>query len=207
MTACTIDGCGRTDRVVRGMCSMHYTRWLRHGDPLRVAYVQGDDLRRLLSYLEWGELPAARHLGPCVLWTGVLNPAGYPDAGTGRTGHLPPARFFYELNRGPVPIVEGRRLDLDHLCHTLDPSCPGKRCIHRRCVNPWHLEIVTRGENARRASTRLTHCSQGHALTPDNVYARPGQPASRACRMCRRERDRRYKAARRRGEHAPTSGA
>lgn len=28
---CSVDGCGRSDRVVFGMCSMHYQRWKKHG--------------------------------------------------------------------------------------------------------------------------------------------------------------------------------
>lgn len=45
-------------------------------------------------------------------------------------------RVAYELLVGPIP--EG--LDLDHLCRT--------HC----CVNPAHLEPVTRGENVRRSN-------------------------------------------------------
>lgn len=43
-------------------------------------------------------------------------------------------RAAYEALRGPIP--EDRVLD--HLCRV------------RRCYNPWHLEIVTIGENVRR---------------------------------------------------------
>jgi hypothetical protein len=50
-------------------------------------------------------------------------------------------RHFYEQARGAIPAG----LDLDHLCRT------------RACVNPEHLEPVTRTENARRgAKTVLT---------------------------------------------------
>jgi HNH endonuclease len=50
-------------------------------------------------------------------------------------------RAFYEMHRGPIP--EG--LVIDH------------RCRNRACVNPEHLEPVTRGENMRRGDgTKLT---------------------------------------------------
>lgn len=47
-------------------------------------------------------------------------------------------RAFYEHHVGPIPPG----LTIDHLC-----------CV-RRCVNPAHLEPVTRGENARRGVER-----------------------------------------------------
>lgn len=46
-------------------------------------------------------------------------------------GNIQAHRYAYELLVGPIP--EG--LDIDHLC------------MCRRCVNPAHLEPVTRGEN------------------------------------------------------------
>lgn len=70
----------------------------------------------------------------CWLWTGYVAAGGYGEfhlAGRTRKAH----RVAYELLVGPVP--EG--LDLDHLCRV------------RRCVNPEHLEPVTRQENLRRS--------------------------------------------------------
>ena len=95
-------------------------------------------------------------------------------------------RWAYEHLVGPVP--EG--LQLDHLCR------------NRGCVNPEHLEPVTQWENVMRGrglaaqNASLTHCRQGHELTPENVYIRAANPW-RGCRICQREYDRRRRERRR----------
>lgn len=65
------------------------------------------------------------------------------------------------------------------------------RCRNRLCVNPAHLEAVTRLENTRRA--RLfrplpTHCKWGHEFTEANtaISIRADGKIKRACRVCRR---------------------
>ena len=88
-------------------------------------------------------------------------------------------RVCYELIKGKIP--EGRELD-----HT---------CRNRACVRPDHLEAVTHQENMRRgvsANRAKTHCPQGHRLSGDNLYVDP--VGKRHCRTCRAERDRRYRA-------------
>lgn len=55
-------------------------------------------------------------------------------------------RWYYEQEHGPIQ----NGLELDHLCHNRDANCPGNECIHRRCVNPLHLEAVAHPENVRR---------------------------------------------------------
>jgi hypothetical protein len=94
-------------------------------------------------------------------------------------------RWGYEHFVQPVP----KGLDLDHLCR------------NRGCVNPDHLEPVTRRENLRRGvGTHLrkaqaaarTHCFQNHELTPENVYVRPD--GVRACRVCLRRRHAAHRA-------------
>ncbi|MGD9880390.1 MAG: HNH endonuclease [Dehalococcoidia bacterium] len=94
-------------------------------------------------------------------------------------------RWAYEHFIGPIPDGMG----LDHLCHTADKSCRGGReCLHRRCVNPAHLEPVTSVINLHRS--RLYHreaCPFGHAFTPENTvrYGRKGQEKIyRNCRIC-----------------------
>ncbi len=134
-----------------------------------------------------GPVPAERpDLGPCWLWTGPLTKGGYGTftvRGVRGNAH----RMLYIEMVGPVP----RHLDVDHLCRV------------RRCVNPAHMEPVTRSENLRRGrlgevnrarANARTHCVNGHALTEDNTYRPPGR--GRACRTCLRAAGRAYKQRR-----------
>ena len=114
----------------------------------------------------------------CWLWTGSLNGHGYGKV-RDRDSRLQTAhRASYRAFVGPIP--EG--LDLDHLCRV--------RC----CVNPAHLEPVTRRENVRRGEAGRdpqSVCKRGHPMAGDNVAP---SGARRRCRACMRERDRRYRA-------------
>ena len=116
----------------------------------------------------------------CWLWVGNAGPRGYgvvwanlDGKRTRRMAH----RIVYESHHGPVP----KGLDLDHLCRT--PAC----------VNPSHLEPVTRSENVKRGLSpelsRLrqiskTHCPQGHPYSGDNLFV--NQRGARTCRECAR---------------------
>ena len=71
--------------------------------------------------------------------------------------------------------------------------------MHRRCVNPAHLEPVTFEENQRRSpinfmltNAEKTHCDSGHEFTPENTRMWRGH---RFCKACNREAVKRYKSA------------
>lgn len=71
----------------------------------------------------------------CHEWTRTLQSSGYAAIYDGHSGAEQAHRVAWELANGPIP--DG--LEVDHLCRV------------RHCVNPEHLEPVTRAENIRRA--------------------------------------------------------
>lgn len=135
--------------------------------------------------------PQVVRSGECWMWTGRLLNSGYGGLKYGLeagTAH----RVAYLITKGEIP--EG--VDLDHTCH--DPeTCPGgKSCPHRRCVNPNHLEPVSRHENIMRGRgpqasrewrAAITHCPQGHPYDEKNTY-RHSSSGARCCRTCSRDR-------------------
>lgn len=81
----------------------------------------------------------------CWLWTGAIHKTGYgliKWEGRARTAHA----VAYEAAVGEVS--DG--LQLDHTCHDPNQCVGGWGCLHRRCVNPEHLEPVTALENQMR---------------------------------------------------------
>lgn len=111
----------------------------------------------------------------CWEWLGALTSKGYGHfvvAGRRPMAH----RYSYERFVGPIP--EG--MTIDH------------RCENRRCVNPDHLRVATNQENVLRGcgptarNARKTHCSRGHAFTPENTRIKTKPRYARVCRTCER---------------------
>ena len=129
---CSTDGC--EDQAKRnGLCHKHATRMERHGTTI-------DPRERRF----WAQVKRGVD-DECWEWTGRLQPNGYGIFGA--TGTRLVHRISYQYMVGPIP--DG--LVLDHVCHTRDRNCrDNNECRHRRCVNPAHLEPVTRRENIAR---------------------------------------------------------
>jgi hypothetical protein len=139
---------------------------------------------KVMAYAEWSA-------DGCWPWRGGVDPNGYGQVreplGKVKMAH----RFAYEVFVGPIPPD----LQLDHVCHSEDESCSGgSACLHRRCVNPVHLEPVTPLQNAQRSlgPGSRTQCPHGHPYNAENTYLDQGK---RRCRTCRTIRQRRQAAA------------
>lgn len=144
MTQGTCSACGDEGRIIRGWCSAHYQRWLKHGDPLPLIpkRIFGNDRARFESYVD-------RSGGPdtCHPWTGGLDDNGYGHIGVnGKSQYA--HKFGWELDNEPVPPDE----ELDHECHNQavrDGTCRPGVCPHRRCCNNRHIVPRIREDHAK----------------------------------------------------------
>lgn len=156
------------------MCSRHYTRWRRHGDPF-VVYPHG--YRGTNEQRFWNKVVKGQP-DECWIWTGPsTNGYGvhFVAATSDRPAHLVPAHAYaYELLVGPIPAG----MEIDHVCRT------------HACVNPspFHLEPVShrvnvlRGESPAAKNARKTRCPAGHEY--DRVVVRKSGAVTRRCSAC-----------------------
>lgn len=116
----------------------------------------------------------------CWLWIGAINTHGYGNfyaEGIFWSAH----RFAYTRSVGKIP----KGYDIDHLCRV------------RNCVNPKHLEPVTRSTNLLRGETivaaqhKQTSCIHGHEFNKRNTYV--DKRGRRHCRRCRVIRNKQYR--------------
>lgn len=109
--------------------------------------------------------------GDCWEWTGGVVNTGYGLTSVSGRRWLT-HRLAHELWIGPIP----ESFEVDHLCR------------NRVCLNPDHLEAVSKAVNMRRAwaANRMSACRRGHAFTPENTFFNGG---FRGCRTCRRLRE------------------
>lgn len=129
-------GCGQKTSLARQTFS---GKGYAKGEPLR--FIHGHNSRTQNPIIN--NLKNAYRVNDetgCWEWIKGSNGNGYGALWNGKRA-IYPHRYFYELVNGPIP--EG--LEIDHLCR------------NHACVNPDHLEAVTRTTNSRRgARTKLT---------------------------------------------------
>lgn len=115
----------------RTLCRPCYRRWLN--DPERV--------RPVLASVEERFWAKVEKTDSCWMWTASVNQGtGYGQFAPKHGVQFQTHRFSYELTNGPIAAG----LDIHHTCHV------------RRCVNPAHLQAITRSENLRLRKFRRT---------------------------------------------------
>lgn len=134
-------------------------------------------------------LPSLAELGGCIFGKQITK-NGYSQIfhkGKQQAHH----RVIFENLFGPIP----KGMHIDHICHNVavaNGMCLGERnCIHRSCINPNHLRMLTPRENqleGLRGLKNRVKCTNGHDLTIDGaieVRNRPNGKTGQVCRECR----------------------
>jgi hypothetical protein len=124
-------GCGQPTTEVYPRNRRRFGVVVLKGQPRR--YIQGHHRFKKNPYI-------VDEKTGCWVWQLYCDRGGYARITRMREGrHAAWAhRYFYEKKFGPVP--EGK--ELDHVCN------------NRKCVNPDHLQPVTRAEHKLRTDTR-----------------------------------------------------
>lgn len=153
---CCIDGCPNTRIMAKGMCTTHYKRWYRHGDPLAEVNAptpKGATDRERLEFRGWQVTE-----GGCWEWCGLRDERGYGRLWTGKRVEFA-HRVMYRDERGNLPT------DADIL----------HQCDNPPCINPAHMRLGDDADNAddkvRRGRSINGELSHAHKLTDEQVAA------------------------------------
>ena len=126
----------------------------------------------------------------CWIWIGAKTQDGYGVFCLADNKTIGAHRWSFKTFR---PDNFREDLTCDHLCR------------NRACVNPYHIEMVTTGENALRGvgptaiNKQKTHCKRGHPLSGNNLIDNNGR---RECRQCKRIKQREsYRKKHGKGHH------
>lgn len=136
---CKLVECSKTVKA-RGMCSMHYSRLMRHGDCEKVTriYVKGSLEDRFWSKVQRSE--------GCWEWLGAQDDHGYGVLGISNGKTMKAYKYSFEIAYGSVP----RGKVVDHY-----------PCGNRLCVNPKHLRVITNKQNVENRNVINSNSNSG----------------------------------------------
>lgn len=106
----------------------------------------------------------------CLLYAGKLDRDGY-GRHNGRLAH----RVAWEEVHGPIGVSDkGEPLTVEHICR------------RRACINPKHLELLSRSDQERAKNWRRRAKRQCPNGCPMDVTAMITPAGGRLCRRCER---------------------
>lgn len=216
---CSVTGCGRGGKLVRGWCGKHYQRWVAHGDPdwrrpTMLCSVDGCDRFAMARDLCNAHYQRKRTYGDVLADQPVkiLTRAGTPvedrfwmkvkrgrdtecwlwtgAVGSHGYGNFRAGAGYVRAHRYAYELIRGRIPEAGSTRMVLD-----HRCRNTLCVNPRHLDPVTdrinihRGVGASAINVTKTHCPKGHAY---DYVRRTRSGVGRDCKACKREAVRRW---------------
>jgi len=157
MKTCSVEDCPTLigKHGAKGYCSMHYKRYLKHGDATVITKVpDGSSPEYRLVFAGWQVVPSSG----CWNFAGRKNEDGYGTITKDRGPYLA-HRAAYEVWTGPIP-------DGHVIRHTCDNRC---------CINPDHLLTGLPADNMQDAVDRQRMANGErhgmHKLTDDEVNA------------------------------------
>lgn len=182
-SSCSLEGCGRPV-MARGLCAGHYTQQ-RRNRPLSPLQKRRPIGSPPVIRCRPSPCPVPSLEGPCMVFQGRLV-KGYGKVDF-EGKKLFVHRYVWEKAFGPIPPG----LVIDH------------QCRNRACCNVSHLRLVTALVNvtenvigsASSINAAKTSCPQGHPYDDTNTFHE--KRGARRCRICNREKYRRWKARQR----------